>query len=174
MLFIRIFRPLHRSSGLCSPLERWAPLMNVASCPFTARAVYAHRSSGEHPDFKTNFACFFHPCHLSTFIIVYPFQLFSSLILAAPSWILTCLLPYYSLIPFDCTFKKTWWWWSLFHPTLFFSLINPFTLQAAFLLHPLDLLRMKLLEREIWEFFNSFSWCHPCHAILAFHSTKSD
>src|ERR1044072_2870458 len=60
VLFIRKFRPLHRSSGLCSPLERSKHQKNGPLCLFTARAVYAHRSSGEHPGWQYEF-CLFDP-----------------------------------------------------------------------------------------------------------------
>src|ERR1044072_619598 len=69
VLFIRKFRPLHRSSGLCSPLERskHKKMVRSASSPLersmlTARAVNTQ-------DGNTNFACLTHPCHFSSLIL---------------------------------------------------------------------------------------------------------
>ena len=134
-------------------------------CLFTARAVYAHRSSGEHLwftqhpdpspleqsmltaravhtlDAKTNFDC-------SSFLSLLHFRL--CLILFSPnflwswlpiSWILTCLLLYHSLIPFDCILAKTWWWRCLLHASLLlcflhftFRLLSSFISSAGFLI----------------------------------------
>ena len=142
---VRSSLTLHRSSGPCSPLERWTRWLK-----------------------KTNFAS-------SSFLSLLHFKL--CLILSSPnflwswlpiSWILTCLLLYHSLIPFDCIFKEIWWWWSLFHATLLPLCFLQFThrLQSIFLA-ALDVTHAAF-EREVWELVISFSWSHHNQTTFAF------